>query len=262
MAELYRLDFASGKSYIGVTRKTSQARYDGHAAASFNGGHYCIHRAWCKHGPPRLAVLAIVEDSMLRETERRAVEVFGTLYPDGYNMIPGGELAPSYARIGKKHTKKSRKKMSNSAKCRVISEESIKSRSKKLSALHTGRKHTKKARRNMSRAQKGKKKSLEHIKKIADSLRGRKWTEKTRAIQAIARKGRVFTEETKAKISASHLGMKHTKETKRKIGERPMSEKCLRNLQTCRIGVKHTEETKAKMSESHKRRNQLLKTKE
>lgn len=263
MAELYKLDFASGKSYIGVTHKTSQARYGGHAWSSFKGGHYLIHRAWRKYGAPKLKVLAVVEDHMLEDSERRAVEVFGTLHPGGYNMIPGGELTPSYARIGKKHSKKSRLQMSESAKHRVISEESIKSRSEKLSKAHTGRKHTKKARRNMSKAQKIAKKvfcNTPEGKKLMSKIRkGVKFTDEQKANLSLIRMGHPTSEATKKKIAISHLGMKHSKATLKKMGAWVRTEATCAKISKSKKGQKHTEKTKRKMSKSHKQRNKQAK---
>lgn len=119
MANLYRLDFSSGKSYVGVTQKTSQQRYEGHASSAAKGSEYLVHCAWRKFGAPKLTLLAVVENRVLEETERRAVEVFDTLVPNGYNMIPGGALAPSYARIGRKHSEYARKRMSETHRRRL-----------------------------------------------------------------------------------------------------------------------------------------------
>ena len=110
MGILYQLRFKSGKLYIGITRKTSTHRYERHRISSCFGSEYQVHRAWCKYGAPTMTILAVVEDYMLEETESRAVEVFGTLMPNGYNMIPGGASNPMPS--GSKHTQKTRNKIS------------------------------------------------------------------------------------------------------------------------------------------------------
>lgn len=121
MAELYKLDFPNGKSYLGVTRKTGLARYEGHRYHAERGGKYPLYRAWRRLGAPKLTVLAKVEEHMLGETEIRAIQVFRTMLPNGYNVLPGGEFSPVHARLGKKHSKKARAKMSEAAKKRSAS---------------------------------------------------------------------------------------------------------------------------------------------
>lgn len=94
MGELYKLDFANGKSYIGITTKTAKHRFDCHRRDAESGSSYAVHQAWRKYGEPKLVVLAVVEDKDLAETEIRAIKAFGTLNPAGYNMTPGGEESP------------------------------------------------------------------------------------------------------------------------------------------------------------------------
>lgn len=96
MGELYRLDFASGKSYIGITEKTAVKRFKGHADAvrSSRTNDTPLYNAWRKHGAPSLKVLAVIENYDLAETEIRAIKIFGTLKPNGYNLLEGGQVSP------------------------------------------------------------------------------------------------------------------------------------------------------------------------
>jgi len=94
MGTLYKLDFANGKSYIGITTKSMNTRFKHHAADVNRGSEYAVHNAWRKYGEPKLLVLAVVEDKDLAETEIRAIKAFNTLTPNGYNMTPGGENSP------------------------------------------------------------------------------------------------------------------------------------------------------------------------
>lgn len=96
MGQLYKLDFANGKSYIGITTKDAQHRFNGHRARcrSTKGNDATLYHAWRKHGEPKLVVLAVVEDADLAETEIRAIKAFNTLVPNGYNMTPGGDVSP------------------------------------------------------------------------------------------------------------------------------------------------------------------------
>lgn len=92
--ELYQLKFPNGKSYIGISRCATR-RYKGHANAASKGSDLLLSRAWRKYGRPKLTVLAVVEDHLRGETESKAVAVFKTFAPLGYNMTPGGEVAPT-----------------------------------------------------------------------------------------------------------------------------------------------------------------------
>lgn len=96
MGQLYKLDFPNGKSYIGITTKTASERFAGHRVRcrSAKGNDAALYHAWRKHGEPQLAVLAIVEDADLPAAEIRAIRVFNTLVPNGYNMTPGGDVSP------------------------------------------------------------------------------------------------------------------------------------------------------------------------
>jgi hypothetical protein len=90
------LEFSSGKSYIGITESTPELRFRDHKGSAIKRGSKClVHKAWRKHGGPQLIVLAVVENKDLRVAEQKAIQAFGTMTPGGYNMTPGGEIAPS-----------------------------------------------------------------------------------------------------------------------------------------------------------------------
>lgn len=90
---IYRLDFASGKSYVGICRR-GRNRYREHALGAKRGEQTAVYRAWRKYGPPAQVVLAIVENADAPALEQRAIKAFGTLWPLGYNITPGGESSP------------------------------------------------------------------------------------------------------------------------------------------------------------------------
>ena len=122
MGELYRLDFNNGKSYVGITVKKAANRFKHHKRDATHGSKYLVHRAWRKYGEPKMTVLAILEDGELPSTEIRAIKIFGTMTPNGYNMTPGGEESPMLVPaikaklVGIKRSKESRAKMSESKK--------------------------------------------------------------------------------------------------------------------------------------------------
>lgn len=122
MGELYKLDFSNGKSYIGITRKTGLERFKRHKKNLGESGNGPLHRAWRKHGEPRLTTLAIVENEDLSELEIRAIATFKTIVPFGYNLSFGGWTSPILNPIIKRKIKSSlsrpevKLKMSSSAK--------------------------------------------------------------------------------------------------------------------------------------------------
>lgn len=95
MGELYKLDFPNGKSYIGITTKTSKERFAGHRKGARNQKKCALlARAWAKYGEPTLTTLAVLEDADLAAAEIRAIKAFGTLHPGGYNILEGGQVSP------------------------------------------------------------------------------------------------------------------------------------------------------------------------
>jgi group I intron endonuclease len=94
MGCLYKLTSPSGKSYIGISSKSTEARWAKHIEHALgkreNGA---LYNALRKYGPHSFKVqtLAIAKFDYLRELEKRAIRSFGTLYPNGYNVALGGE---------------------------------------------------------------------------------------------------------------------------------------------------------------------------
>lgn len=111
MGELYRLDFHNGKSYIGMTTVCVDARVRGHKQALAKGKSTPLYNAWRKHGDPLCVLLAVIEDEDLPESEKRAIKVFNTLTPFGYNVLESSAVPPmtkpeiSEKLKGNKHTK-------------------------------------------------------------------------------------------------------------------------------------------------------------
>lgn len=114
---LYKIENKiNGKIYIGQTKvKRYKERMAAHCRK--NGIDSLINRAIKKYGKESFVfdILVIVEDHMINETEIKAIKVFNSLAPHGYNLNGGGQgcLEPSpetrekfkKAKIGKKQTK-------------------------------------------------------------------------------------------------------------------------------------------------------------
>lgn len=190
MGELYRLDFKSGKSYIGITQGSSKRRFLGHKKAAEGTKSTCaVHEAWRKHGEPKLTVLAVLESSELAAAEIRAIAAYETLAPAGYNITPGGDFSPM---------------LHPWIRARV---------SKSLAGhkINVGRKHTATSKENMAAAQRSLKKEIsqEHKARLSESMKEK---HKSGAFEATykkisdANKGKRHSEATKLKMSAWQKG--------------------------------------------------------
>ena len=217
--QLYKLDFSSGKSYIGITHRCSEDRYQPHVLCAIKRGKGAVYQAWRKYGAPRLTVLAIIERYLLRETEARAVRVFGTLSPSGYNMTPGGDFNPMTLpeiarRAAASNTGKKRPDVAGAknpmhrpqvavrhrlAVIRGLSHPEVRA---KFTGINNGTKRPE-VRAKISAAKKGWVPSSEWRVKVSTRMRGYNPSDETRAKLAAAAKGRKQSPETIAKRLAT-----------------------------------------------------------
>ena len=107
---VYLLTFSSGKKYVGITvqrleRRLAYHRHD----ALINKLNRPVCTAWRKHGQPSVEVLMEIEATKLKDTEVRFIRELNTQLPNGYNVLPGGELG----RLGLKHATETCAKMSS-----------------------------------------------------------------------------------------------------------------------------------------------------
>lgn len=86
---IYRLLFPNGKAYIGQTRNFEN-RFKGHKMKS-KGGRTILYAAWRKYGQPDCQILAILSDGDMNAEEIKAIKIYNTMYPNGYNLTVGGE---------------------------------------------------------------------------------------------------------------------------------------------------------------------------
>lgn len=218
MGVLYMLTFPNGKKYVGVTTKTAEERFARHSInADMNKIQYALYKAWRKHGPPALEVLAIVEDKILLDVEIRAIATYKTILPHGYNSTYGGQggVTPegakkiSKALLGHKKSpatiEKQRQKMLGKAppnKGKPMSEE----QKEKLRAAAI-RQFSDPAMREAARQ-----KSMGNTNR-----RGYKMTPEELAEHT--RRHAVKSPEARAKLSAAASGKTHSEETKQKMRE-------------------------------------------
>jgi len=94
MGELYRLEFSNGKSYVGLSTINAKHRFKQHVRGFLRGKKKLpVYAAWAKYGAPTLHVLAVVEDADIQASEIRAIAVFNTVVPNGYNVSVGGSVS-------------------------------------------------------------------------------------------------------------------------------------------------------------------------
>lgn len=95
---LYQLTSPSGKSYIGITRRTAALRFAEHIEGALTGEGRKNHLACAirKYGAScfKIETLVVANDwAYLNDLEKKAIIVFGTRNPHGYNMTDGGDGA-------------------------------------------------------------------------------------------------------------------------------------------------------------------------
>lgn len=113
MGCLYEMT-VNGKPYIGITMfPKAEHRLTRHLYLARKGSMAAVHCAIRKYGPENVSIktLAISHDwEYLQLIEKRAIQVWNSLAPNGYNLTTGGD---GHSR---KHTAESRAKMSNTRK--------------------------------------------------------------------------------------------------------------------------------------------------
>ena len=192
MGYLYKLDFASGKSYVGITvQRWLCSRIAQHRHDAGTGSQLPIHRAWRKHGEPTVTLLAVASGDYLLEIEKRAVEVYNT-FKGGYTASPGGDLVPVM-------TPEIRAKIGAAARGRVASAATR----AKMSAQRKGRSLPAETRVRMGDARRGIPLSAEHKRKVSD-------TKRAQNLKA--------TPEARAKMSKAHAGVPKSAEHNQKNG--------------------------------------------
>ncbi len=108
MACLYRIDFPSGKAYIGIAKGTAAQRFPKHSYCSRNGSQLPVHCAIRKYGVDSASITTLVVGSWeyVKELERKAIAAFGTKAPHGYNVTDGGD-----GFLGVRHSEATKQKL-------------------------------------------------------------------------------------------------------------------------------------------------------
>lgn len=187
----------NGKKYIGQSQDIEK-RWKEHKERLENNKHYNTHlqNSWNKYGKNAFSFIIIerCHKNALNNRERYWINYHNTYNnPQHYNLTPGGDIGIRGAHKGHKHSKETKKKISESLKNNQNTK---------------GRKHSEETKRKMSEAHKGLKHSEETKRKISEAMKNNQNT-----------KGFRHSDESKKKMSQSHKGFKHSEETKKRISE-------------------------------------------
>ena len=206
---LYRITFPNGKCYHGISRNPRE-RYLGHLQASRKGENFPVNCAIRHFGEDKLKfeILAIGNREYIADLEIKAISYFDSKIPNGYNLLPGGQISPV-------HTEEVRLKMAASMKKRYEDPEIRKANSEaqkiaqnnpavkeRKSKLMTGKRHTDETKKKMSASHKGRVFSEETIRKSAESRRGQKRTEESKTKMSLGQKARIRTPEELSRMSS------------------------------------------------------------
>jgi len=144
----------TGKKYIGKTLYEKRRR-DDHKYNVSNGTSTKFYNAVRKYGWENFVygIIEIVEANLLEDMEKYYIQKYNTMN-DGYNMTIGGD-----GKFGWKVSPQTREKMKNSAKGRILSEETkrkISETKKGCFGTFTGKKHTQETKEKIRNKNKGK----------------------------------------------------------------------------------------------------------
>ncbi len=229
----------NGKRYYGITCQKVKYRWNNGKSYKFyidkNGNRQGNEHFWnsiCKYGWHNFEHIVLFDNLTKKEAgllEQMYIALYDTINPKyGYNQSLGGE--------GAKHSKESRKKMSEAHKGKTLSEEH---------------------RNNISKSLKGKIKSEEHRRKLSESFKCRVISEETRKKISKTLKGYEISEETRKKISKSNKKSWENEERRKKqsnsLKGHEVSEETRKKISKSNKGKQFSEEHRNNLSKSHKK---------
>jgi len=189
-----------GKIYIGKTSQKLTNRIKRHLRSD-----YYFSRALRKHGLESFD-FTVIEELDCNKTascrEQYWIKFYKSKGENGYNLTDGGEGI-----TGWKHSKETRRKISQANEGQVFSDETR----KKLSEAHLGVSLSIKHRKNIGLAHLGYKHSKESRRRMSFGQRGstkKPLSDEAKKKISIARKGVLKSEETKNRMSMAKKGTK------------------------------------------------------
>ena len=113
--EIYMLRFPNGKAYIGQTVRSAMRRFSEHCKSDM-----LVGKALKKYGRQsvRMSVLATAAESELDDIEIAMIKEHGTVAPNGYNIVKGGDVfrdkhAMTAARVNSERFQQARKEVAD-----------------------------------------------------------------------------------------------------------------------------------------------------
>lgn len=206
----------NGKKYVGSSSRLER-RWRQHRYQLANNKHHNCHlqRAWNRDGESCFAfeILQQTNREDLESCERFWIAVFDSASrSSGYNLIPDPARPTP--------TAESRKKMSEAAMGKVITEE----QKIKISIAHKGKKHSSETKLKIAKSNSGKKLSDETKKKMSERHTGKFVSAETRQKLSKAKKGqpspllgKARSEDTRKRISESTIGRPKSEEHRKNI---------------------------------------------
>ena len=211
---VYKHIAPNGKIYIGQTCKKPNDRWR-------NGNGYknqVFYRAIKKYGWDNFKHEILFEKLTKEEADQKEIELisyYDSANPEkGYNVALGG-----FSTLGTKCSEETKQKISNAHKGKKRSKESILKQSetlkghihseetkKKIGEANSRRIWSDESKEKLRNANIGRVFSKEHKEKISEGLKGRIPSEKNRAITAQKNKERIWTDEARKKISDANRG--------------------------------------------------------
>jgi len=226
----------TGKIYVGST-----VNYKYRRVGHFSKASQCprLQRAVQKYGRDNFEeiILEYCEREKLIEREQYWLNKLQPFGKNGYNIAKHA-ISPTY---GKKHSLKTRKKISEALKGNKYA---------------LGQKRSLETRAKISAAKKGRIVTEEHRQKLRIARVGFKHTEETKRKMSLAHKGKKISEEQKQKLRIANLGKKMSLEARLKMSlshrgkRKPLSEETKRKIGEANKGKKRlpiTEATREKL---------------
>ena len=237
---IYRIyNCVNGKSYIGQTIDLEKRIKD-----HFNGyGSELIYHAIQKHGAEALKweiLESDVEEEVLDKMEKLYIRFFDSMKPNGYNLVPGGIGARGY-----KWTQEQRQKTSERLK-------GEKNHQYGKPGTFTGRKHTNKTRAKIGDSHRGKVVSAETRQKLRLANLGKRQSPDTMEKKRQASTGRKHTPDTLAKMSKARKGKRHSPETLEKMSKARKGKPISSEHRAKIIEAMKSPEIRDKLSKTHK----------
>lgn len=174
---------ATGKRYVGVTRRGLKRRWSEHLRAARTGINTALYSAIRKYSEAVFTIeqlASVVNKDDVAVVERALIEQQKTKAPFGYNLTDGGdgviglpdEIVKRTAEknVGRKHSPEALEKIRVAGRLRKQSDET----KSKMRAAHSGKTLSAEHRAKLSASKLGKKlppRTAEHSEKIAAGLR-------------------------------------------------------------------------------------------